>query len=462
MAVRQELEQAGSRILNQSRTELFLSMRFMSSALHSLDYIMDLQTTTVGTDAAFIRFHPNYLLRMFTEQPHMVNRTYMHMIMHCLFRHMYDAKEHKDPELWDICCDIAVESVIDSMDYQAIWRLHSDFRDRWYQILNREVKVLTAQRLYQYFLERKPDPYEMESLRGHFSLCDHSFWERMEEEPDDPDQKKQPPSPDEEPENESKDPDNTQQQERESRKLKPRDNKEEEWKKNAKKIQAELEMTNKERSEEYGSLERILQFQNRKRTDYRDFLQKFCIVREEAAIDMDSFDYGFYNYGMELYGNMPLIEENEYREARRIDELVIIIDTSASCQDVLVQEFLNETAQILLSRDTFFHKVNIHVIECDDAVQNDILITKPEDMQKYVDGFSIKGGFGTDFRPAFSYIEDLRRRGELQDLKGVMYFTDGFGIYPDTPTDYETAFVFWKDEELNDKEVPSWAIKLYI
>ena len=91
----------------------------------------------------------------------------------------------------------------------------------------------------------------------------------------------------------------------------------------------------KEKSSEHGSLSRILRFESRKRTDYREFLQRFSILREEAGIDLDSFDYGFYYYGMELYGNMPLIEENEFREIRKVDSLVIAIDTSASCQKVL-------------------------------------------------------------------------------------------------------------------------------
>ena len=40
-------------------------------------------------------------------------------------------------------------------------------------------------------------------------------------------------------------------------------------------------------------------------------------MREEVSVDMDSFDYGFYMYGLQHYGNMPLIEENEFREAKK-------------------------------------------------------------------------------------------------------------------------------------------------
>ena len=129
MTGREEMEAMGRKILDTSRTELYLDMRFMGSALNSLDYRMNLSTKTVGTDAVSILFHPQYLFTLYVEQPDRLNRTYMHMLMHCLFRHMFAAGEHKDAELWDLSADIAAESVVDSMDYPCIRRISSDFHD---------------------------------------------------------------------------------------------------------------------------------------------------------------------------------------------------------------------------------------------------------------------------------------------------------------------------------------------
>ena len=157
-----------------------------------------------------------------------------------------------------------------------------------------------------------------------------------------------------------------------------------------------------------------------------------------------------------------MIEENEYRESKKIEELVIAIDTSASCQRGLVQEFLNETGAIFGNQENFFDKINIHIIECDNQVQNDIRITKLEDLKQYAEHFAVKGGYGTDFRPVFSYVEELQRKGILTNLKGLMYFTDGVGTYPKNATSYDTAFVFWTEEEFREEDVPDWAIKLYL
>ena len=77
----------------------------------------------------------------------------------------------------------------------------------------------------------------------------------------------------------------------------------------------------------------------------------------------------------------------------------------------------------------------------------------------YLQDMTLKGFGGTDFRPVFDYVEQLRQAGELTRLKGLIYFTDGIGVYPEQSPDYDTAFIFVEDEN-NEYNVPSWAMKL--
>ena len=535
MGNREQLDEMGKKILDASRTDLYLSMRFLGPALHSLGFIMDLSTTTVGTDAAYIRFNPNYLFQLYVNRPRQLNRTYLHMLLHCVFRHMFTAKKKEDLELWDLSCDIAVSSIIDSMDYRAVTELTPEFRQHVYDRLQEEIHVLTAERIYQYFLERKRNYMEELQLAAAFAMDDHSFWERMEDEDDqdpggdDNDRRDQDaPSDGRDDDNPGKDRDKHQGQKRddsgkdnsgerkqgrdtptsrdgqdpagqsqkdrrddgppdrsgkdENRDRNPRKDRpprrdgqqkrlprlksvedlENDWQETSKRMEAELLASGKEASEERGSLDRILSISNRRRTDYREFLRKFAVLREVATVDPDSFDYGFYNYGLEVYGNMPLIEENEYREVNRLRTLVIAIDTSASCQDVLVQKFLNETAAVLRNIGQFFKTSTVYIIECDEHVQNELVIHEPGDLEKYALEFHVKGGFGTDFRPVFAWVDQKRSAGEIEDMEALMYFTDGMGVYPEKPTDYDTAFVFFNDEEMDDTKVPDWAVRLYI
>ena len=61
----------------------------------------------------------------------------------------------------------------------------------------------------------------------------------------------------------------------------------------------------------------------------------------------------------------------------------------------------------------------------------------------------------------FAYVDQLRKEKKLLHLKGLLYFTDGFGIFPEKRTDYETAFVFLDEDNLEVK-VPPWAMKLVL
>lgn len=182
---------------------------------------------------------------------------------------------------------------------------------------------------------------------------------------------------------------------------------------------------------------------------------------KELHVDEDSFDYGFYSYGLRFYGNMPLIEPQEWKEERKIEEFVIVIDTSMSCSGELVKRFLEETYSALSENNSFFRKVNIHILQCDEQVKEDRKITCGEELKRYMEELTLKGGGGTDFRPAFSYVEDLLKRGELSGLKGLIYFTDGRGIYPAKKPPYQTAFAFVR-EDYEDVDVPAWAIKLIL
>ena len=462
---REKLENIGRQVLEASRTELYIAMRFMGEALSSLSFEMDLSTTSVGTDAVFIRYNPTYVSALFVEEPGKLNRTYLHMILHCIFRHMYTSARYENIALFDLCSDIVVESILDGMDYQCIYRVASDYRDRWYDLLEKELKVITVEKLYKFFSdpEHELDVFEMEKLEREFKMDDHSFWQRLPEDDKDKEDKEKPPI-DDDYDTPSDSPENGKTTEKyiNPRRLKQIQNKEKDWEKSAKRMETEIETIGSRHSDKLGKLSWILKYANTSRTDYREFLNRFKVIREEGGIDLDSFDYGMYSFGIEHYGNMPLIEENEFREVNKVKELVIAIDTSASCKDELVQQFLNETAALLLSKESFFQKIKIHIIQCDDQIQRDDLIESLDDMKKYADVVHVEGGYGTDFRPVFEYVEKLSGEGTFENLKGLIYFTDGYGIYPEKETFYDTAFVFPQDGDYEDENVPNWAMKLYV
>ena len=167
--------------------------------------------------------------------------------------------------------------------------------------------------------------------------------------------------------------------------------------------------------------------------DYADFLRRFAVLGEHIQINDDEFDYIYYTYGLRLYGKTPLIEPLEYKEVRRIREFVIAIDTSGSVKGEQVQRFIQKTYNILLEQESFFTKINLHIVQCDAAIQEAQKITSREEFDAYLASMTLKGFGGTDFRPVFAYVDRMIEQREFTNLRGLIYFTDGEGIFPRAP-----------------------------
>ena len=166
-------------------------------------------------------------------------------------------------------------------------------------------------------------------------------------------------------------------------------------------------------------------------------------------------------YALRTYGNLPLIEPLESRESKKIEELALVIDTSYSTSGELVRAFLAETYTLLKGQENFFHRMNLHLIQADNAVRQDILIRNEDELIHAMNHFELRGGGGTDFRPAFEYVNQLCAEKKFSNLRGLLYFTDGMGTYPARRPPYEAAFLFL-GERFDDANVPPWAMKVVL
>ena len=415
----------GKEILRTARNELYLKMRYLGVALSSLRFQMDGEIGSIGTDGQGLYFHPGWLGGAYREDRKNVNRAYLHIVLHCLFGHLY-LRGKRDPLFWDLACNIAVESIIDSLSYPCVRRAPSWLRKDVYRRLKSSTKVLTAQKIYKSLTAWGMSEKKRMELEAEFGADSHLYW------PDPEENKKRPP-------NET----------------------ENNWKQISEQMELNLDTFAQEEASASGDLLEELRVANKKRYDYREFLRKFSVWREEIGVDDDSFDYAFYHYGLSMYGNMPLIEPQETKEVKKIEEFVIVVDTSMSCSGDLVRKFLEETYDVLSENESFFRKVHIRILQCDEQVQEDVRIERQEDWERYMQELKLYGGGGTDFRPAFAYIDSLIEQGAFQNLGGVIYFTDGYGTYPSRMPSYETAFVFI-DDGSRDIRTPAWAIRLVL
>ena len=463
-----KLTEVGDNILETTKSRVYMSLRFLAMAFDGLKYALNGDTPRLGTDGYYIHYSPAFLMTTFKENDKWLARAYVHIVMHCIFRHVVN-RDDRDEALWNLSCDMAAEYVIDSLNNRYLRENMSGLRREMYSLLEKNVKVLTAEGIYRFLENEYTDREKIHSLEMEFLRDDHSFWRAYD---DDSQSQEGDNGPDGdgngENDGDEKDGDgngnvafgHTEKSNEKPKKLNKEDFNDK-WKDISEKTQTDMETFSKDQAEEAGALMEYVRVENRKRYDYKEFLRRFSVNREVTKLDLDSYDYIYYTYGLKVYGNMPLIEALEYKDSKKIEDFVIVIDTSASCSGDLVKGFLAETYSILSENESFFRKINLHLIQCDSKVQEDTIITCKEEFEKYMDNFEVKGGGGTDFVPAFDYVNELCEDKKIAELKGLIYFTDGYGTYPKKMPKYETAFVFLS-ENYDDSGVPPWAVEIVV
>ena len=446
-----KIERLAEEVLILSRNTLLVNLRFLDMALsqfvlHSIDF------STMMTDGQLILYNPQHILTEFKEQKETTVRDYLHMVMHCVYRHMFVGASI-DRSLWNLACDIAVENAITELGLKSVQSKRESYQTSHIQKLKAKIKDLTAEKIYNHFKTNNYPPLILSTMANDFCADDHTIWYMSVDEKanvygiGDSSQS-----------NEDKDREG---EDNGANIFISRAELDVEWQKISERMQVDIEAFGKQRGMNPGSLMQNLKEVNREKYDYTAFLKKFAVMGEVMKINDDEFDYVFYTYGLKLYDRMPLIEPLEYKEVKRIKEFVLAIDTSGSTSGELVQRFVQKTYNILKSTESFFSKINLHIIQCDANIQEHVKITKQEEFDEYLKTMKIHGLGGTDFRPVFELTDKLIKEKEFYNLKGLIYFTDGCGEFPTQKPNYETAFVFI-DDEYNNYDVPPWAIKLIL
>ena len=434
-------------VLDIARNRLLVNLRYLDTALTFPGRAF--YDGTIASDGSVIMYDPVYILKTYTGSKEQMTRTYLHTVLHCVFHHPFTGRS-VDRTLWDLSCDIASESVINELDLACTNTDKKTRQEYFTRKLRRMTGFLTAEKIYHCLRSASENDIvtpeadksglvfngqTIDDLRDLFAADDHSVWYK-EDFPDNSPGSRAPQAVMDLP-----DPSVIS-----------------DWKKIAEQVQMEIEMYAKVRGRESSAMIQNLRAVNRERYDYSAFLRQFAVSHEDMKVSDDEFDYIYYTYGLSRYGRMPLIEPLEYRTSSKIHDFVIAIDTSGSVAGDQVQSFVRKTYNILSEHDSFASKFNIHIIQCDAAVQSDTVITCSKDMDRYLAGMEIRGLGGTDFRPVFRYVDELVSQGQFSDLRGLLYFTDGLGTFPEKMPGYRTAFIF-VDEGYSIPEVPPWAMK---
>lgn len=411
------------RVMEQTRTELYLDQRYLSAALGALPPApLRSAQTALATDGAALYYPPGWVLGIYRKNRRYLPRACLHSVLHCLLRHLW-LRGGRDVALWDLACDIAVENVLDALHTPAIERPVGWLRQQVYAQVKAACPLPGAGPIYRWL--QGLDAAVRQRYQAEFFCDSHRLW------PADPDAP--------------------------AAQLRGR-----QWEQLGRQTQLRMEETGRQAGESDGAQALQAQVQaSRSRRSYRDFLRRFAVWREEPRLDPDEFDLGYYTYGLRTYGNLPLIEPLESRESKKVRDFVIVLDTSESTAGELVRAFLRETFTLLKSQDSFFRQCRILVMQADNAVRDETWLNDLDALDRYAEHFTLAGGGGTDFRPALARVEALRAEGPLRDVQGVLYFTDGKGVYPARRPPFDVAFLFLENGA-PPPEVPPWAMRLVL
>ena len=431
-------------ILKLAQSTLMIKLRFFDMALSR--FSLQQRAGMIATDGKTVFYDPWQVLDLYRVDKYSINRLTLHMLIHCSAGHLFP-EPNTDPRLWDLCCDMAAESVVLEMDVSAEEASDKSVQQQELRRYIGKNGLMTAGRLYARFCEHPLSENRMRDLEKLFRRDDHSLWEYTAVET----------ASDGDGsvvllETEGSMIDAASTESNENRRF---------WKYVAERIQTDLETASIKYAAIAGMLLQNLRDINRERHNYADFLREFATSGEKMKLDEDEFDYVSYTYGMSLYKNMPLIEPIEYKDVKKIKEFIVVVDTSPGVEEELVRKYLKKTYTVLKQQETYFTHIDLFFIQYDGQFRQAVKVTCQEEFDEYLENLEAHRMGGTDYRPVFMYVDELIHERTFTNLKGLLYFTDGFGSFPVKQPEYPTAFVFLNDELANPK-VPVWAIRLVL
>lgn len=417
-----ERERYAAEVIKLARDFITLRFRFFDKALAMLEPESEPGLGGYVCDGRHLKYDPDKLLKDYLDEPAWAIRLFLHSIFHQVFLHPYRF-DRENEHFWNLATDIAVEKVILDMEIPGTEMTRDTEEKIYISRMRKWTPDMTAEKLYREFLVGGISSESEEKYGLLFSMDRHPERTEYKDEPETVIS-------------------------------------EEDWKKIAERVKAELKSFSRNVSGE-DSITLNLKEATRERIDYEALIARFAVMGEEIKVNPDEFDYIFYTYGLSRYKNLPLIEPLEYAEDKRIREFVIAIDTSASVRGEMVKRFVERTVSILERRDSFSGTVNIHIVQCDAAVTDARVIHSVSEAGEELKDFTIKGFGATDYRPVFEYINEKLENKEFTNLRGLIYFTDGYGIYPGEAPGYEVIFALAGVDEFRMKP-PSWVTGVVI
>ncbi len=171
---------------------------------------------------------------------------------------------------------------------------------------------------------------------------------------------------------------------------------------------------------------------------YKEYICRF-VMEEILEDDPETIDIMLYTTSMEMYEDIPIVEWNEIRERCNPSDIIIAIDMSGSCDGEIASNFLRQV-YTLFDEMNIRGNVNIHTVFFDTEILEAAIIRNKNDADEFIANYSPHGFGGTNFNCVFDYADNFSSVSSGRKVKGLFFFSDACGSFPDEKKYYPTTF----------------------
>lgn len=364
--------------LQQARIELMRTNPFYAVLLMKTSFGLDDYAVTAYTNGDMIAFNPDFLFSLSNDE---VQFVLMHEVLHIALNHCNRNIEGIDPYLYNIACDIVVNSNIlysFNMDTKRI-TLKKYGESIHKTPSGKEGYLFTIEQVLEMIIKedflKQKSKKEKNKANGLDRFDDHSFWKN--------------------------DDDKDKEEERKQNVV------------NAKKIRDKISKTlNKQAGKVSQMLLREIDKYINAQTDWKEVLQNF--------IQNDNVDYSFNPPDRRFQDNEFILPDLTEKD-EKISNIWFCVDTSASISDTELKQSLSEIKGAI---DQFDGKLEGYLSYFDASISEPQSFSTFEELKK----IRPVGGGGTSFDVIFNSLS-IFFKDELPSY--IIILTDGKAPYPE-------------------------------
>ncbi len=385
--------------ISSAKQNLVLSHAFFATIALNLQFVETRFIRTMAVDGVHLFYNPDFVDDLTSDE---LLGVIAHEVLHLALTH-HTRRNGRDPELWNIACDHAINHIVSDAGFRlpAGALMEERFRD------------LSAEAIYAILEKEKPPGTPVAGDEGCSMATDgNPSGEQGPAAADAPDPGRcgavmDAPGKD-------------------GKEATPAE---------MERIRREWEVTARfaaqmARSRAQGRLpagiDRLIAELDAPKVDWRSLLREFVVASGKNDYSWTPPNNRYIGEGLIL----PRLRSSH------MAPLVIGVDTSLSIGDDELAAFSAEINAIIKDTEPEW----VDVVYCD----ADVAKTERFEPDDWPVGLKPRGGGGTDFRPVFDWIEEQADKPAC-----VIYFTDLYGSFPETPPEVPT---FWLTTE--DKTAP--------